>query len=168
MIDLRPYDDRAAFEVFLRLDVHDFIEAETVRGGAATSAGLFADWRAAQSPRLLSIVAWAPRAYGQDVPFAVFGLSHTGQAGVAEAAMLARDHARYRRELVELARLIGARIPAFCREAGIHRIEARSLVGHPRAAGFLSACGFRFEARLPGFGPKGLSAFNQFAFIPIE
>lgn len=163
MIRLRPYDDLAAMAVINRLDPHDQIEAETVRGAPVTALALFADWRAMQAVRLASWVIHT--ATGQ--PFALLGLSHTGQAGVAAAALVARDHRQYRRELAAAARMIRADMPMFAAERGIHRIEARAWVDHPRASVFLALVGFRNEtpADMPGFGRDGSAWFRQFAWI---
>jgi len=40
--------------------------------------------------------------------------------------------------------------------------------GHPTAAGFLTALGFRHEATMPGFGIGGAATFLQFAYLPPE
>ncbi len=163
MIEARPYDDHGAMAVLSRLDPDDLIEAQLARGGAVTHLALFADWRALQGARLVSLVLRATR-QGR-APFAVLALAHTGQAGVAQAALLARSHDKFRRELVCALRQIRSRLPGVCAEAGIHRIEARSWAGHPRAGAFLSACGFVHETDMPGFGAGGADVFRQFAWI---
>lgn len=160
-ITVRPYDDMTALPVFQRLDPMDQIEADLVRGSSSTAVQLWADWRGVQAYRILSFVALTK---GQS-PFAVFGLSHTGQAGVAAAALLARDHLRYRRELVQLVRLIRAHLAEECAARGIHRIEARAWADHPRAAGLLRALGFAHECDMPGFGLTGQVTYRQFAWL---
>lgn len=160
MIQLRPYEDQAAHAVLSRLDLNDQIEAELMRGAACTGLALFADWRAVQAARIISHVA---HAHGQ--PFAVFALAHTGQAGVAQAALLARDHARWRAPLARLAVMIRHGMPEFSARHGIHRIEARSWAGHPTAAQLLAGLGFRHECDMPGFGLTGQVVFSQFAWI---
>ena len=147
--------------VFNRLDVHDHIEAELVRGVTYTALGLFADWRTAQAQGPVSLVATTGPA---DRPFAVLALGHTGQAGVAQAALLAADHDRHRRALARLAIEIRRKMPAFAIETGINRIEARCWGGHPTASRLLTAMGFAHEADLPGYGRDGTHLFRQFAW----
>lgn len=160
MISARPYDDMAAFAVLRDLDAFDQLEAEAVRGARATHLAIFAEWRGMEPHRVASWVVQT----AAGTPFAVVALANTGQAGVAGAAMLARDHARYRRELVQLARAIRTRMPSFAAQAGIHRIEARAWADHPRASQFLTMVGFRHEADMPGFGCDGHEMFRQFAW----
>ncbi len=167
MIELRPYDDHAAFRVFSVLDPSDHREAELVRGAPATHLALFADWRGVEGARLLSLVA-ATGWNGSGEPFAVIGLGHTGQGGVAQAAMLARNHTRFRLQLAQLGLMIRRRMPDFCAGTGIRRIEARSWSDHPTAGAFLTACGFSLECAMPGFGPHGTTTFNQFAWTASE
>lgn len=161
MIELRPFDDFASFEVIRNLDPFDQLEAEATRGAASTHLAIWADWRSIEGARLAS---WIVHREGTGLPVAVIALAHTGQSGVAQAAMLARDHRRFRRELVAVARNIRERMPDFCTQWGIHRIEARCWAGHPRAAAFLQLTGFQWEADLPGFGPQGAETFRQFAW----
>ncbi len=164
MIQTRPYDELAAVAVFRGLDPHDLLEAQIVRGVAATHLALFSDWHAMQAHAVLSIVVLTGPVRGA-VPFGVLMLGNTGQAGVAQAAFLARDHFRFRRELVQAARAIRAEMPRFCRARGINRIEARAWAGHPRAHRFLGAIGFEAEAIMHGFGAQGAEAFIQFAWV---
>jgi hypothetical protein len=167
MIEVRPYDDLTAMAVLQRLDAHDHMEAELVRGAPASHLALFADWRAMQAFRLASFVAITGPDRGAR-PFAVFALAHTGQAGVASAALLARDHAAFRRPLAEMALRIRTELPATCAASGIRRIEARSWAGHPTAAGLLTALGFEHETDMPGFGLSGTITFRQFAWLAPE
>ena len=162
MIRVHPFEDLAAMAVFSRLDVHDHIEAELVRGAPSTALGLFADWRTAQAQGPLSLIATTGPA-GR--PFAVLALVNSGQAGVAEGALLAADHSRYRMAMARLAVAIRQRLPAFCTETGIRRIEARCWAGHPTASRLLSGIGFRHETDLPGFGRDGVQTFRQFAWV---
>ncbi|PWE50075.1 hypothetical protein DEM26_08985 [Thioclava sp. NG1] len=161
MIQVRPYEDFAAHAVLSRLDPMDQLEAEVVRGGHEPPLAIFADWRAANAARLISTVLLTD----VGTPFAVLGLSHTGQAGVAQAALLARDHTKFRRPLAEAALRIRKEMPVFAEEFGVHRIETRSWVQHPSGARLLVACGFHLEATMPGFGPLGDHAFHQFAWV---
>jgi len=163
MIDLRPYSDQAAMAILSRLDPHDVLEAEAVRGAAVSHLSLFADWRAMQGARLASWAIYTVPPAGAQ-PFALLALAHTGQLGVAAAALLARDHHRFRRELVAVARAIRERLPAYAAELGIHRIEARAWARHPRASTFLHLVGFSHEADMPGFGRDGHETFRQFAW----
>jgi hypothetical protein len=158
-VTLHPYEDYAALAVFNHLDPHDHMEAEAVRGAAATPLALFADWRAVQAHGPLSIIAKA----GQR-PFAVIALGNTGQAGVADAAMLACSHARFAIPLARLAVTIRTRLPSYAAETGIRRIEARSWQSHPTAARLLLAMGFRHDCDMPGFGGSGHVTFRQFAW----
>lgn len=161
MIRVHPFEDLAAMAVFSRLDVHDHIEAELVRGVPYTALGLFAEWRMAQAQGPVSLVATSG-ANGR--PFAVFALVNSGHAGVAEGALLAADHMRHRMAMARLAVAIRQRLPAFCLETGIHRIEARCWAGHPTASRLLSGIGFRHESDLPGYGREGNQTFRQFAW----
>lgn len=164
MIHPRAYDELGAMAVFKALDPHDLMEAQIMRGRAVTHLALFADWQAIQPHAVLSLLLVTSPARGAK-PFGLLMLGNTGQAGVAQAAFLARDHGRFRRELVQAARAIRADMPAFCRERGIHRIEARAWAGHPRASHFLQAIGFQAEAVMPGFGASGAETFIQFAWF---
>lgn len=163
-ITTRPYDDLAAMAVFRNLDVHDHLEAELVRGASTTHLGLFGDWRAMQPHHVLSLVAITAPNRGA-TPFAVLCLANTGQAGVAQAALLARNHALFRTPLRELVRAMARHLPIEARTRGIHRIEARCWAGHPTASRLLSALGFVPEADLYGFGADGRAVFRQFAWI---
>jgi RimJ/RimL family protein N-acetyltransferase len=78
--------------------------------------------------------------------------------------MLACNHVKYRRALISAAIRIKREMPAFCAEAGIHRVEARCWHGHPTAAKFLKAVGFDFETNMRGFGGQGTASFDQFAW----
>jgi hypothetical protein len=164
MIEARPYEDLAAMSVLQWLDPNDWIEAELTRGAPTTALALFADWRSMQPIRLASYVAVTAPNRGS-TSFALFALANTGQAGVAQAALLARDHARYRRPLAELALTIRNALPEFCADRGIHRIEARAWVDHPTASRFLTALGFVAECDMPGFGRTGQVTFRQFAWL---
>lgn len=160
MITARPWEDLAAVAVFRQLDAADHREAELVRGAPVHALGLFADWRAVAGHRLLDLVLHT----GAGTPFAVLGLAHTGQGGVASAALLARHHARYARPLAQAVVLIRARLPSWCAEQGVQRIEARSWSGHPTAGRLLRAIGFAAEADMPGFGGDGSVIFTQWAW----
>lgn len=164
MIELHPYSDHAAMQVLASLDPMDHIEAEMVRGASASHLALFADWRAMEGMRVVSLVLCETRSQGA-VPFAVLALSNTGQAGVAQAAFLSRSHMRFRRSLLAAGQRIRQEMPAFCAKHDIHRIEARSWADHPHAGRFLTFCGFHLEVKMPGFGASGAVAFNQFAWI---
>ncbi|MEO1024035.1 MAG: hypothetical protein AAFX07_00595 [Pseudomonadota bacterium] len=167
MIELRPYSDLDAWSVFRFLDGNDFAEAEAVRGSAASNIGLFADWRQVEGARLTSSVVAGKRPSGYE-PFAVVAMCHSGQAGVAQAAMLAKDHRKWRRELVELGSLMRRRLVPICEEFGVHRIEARCWNRHPTASRFLEFIGFQFETDMPGFGGSGQVVFQQYAFLPTK
>lgn len=161
MIRVRPFEDMAAMAVFRQIDIHDHMEAELVRGVSYTTLGLFAEWRMAQAQGPLSLIAGCGPA---ERPFALFCLGNTGQAGVAQGALLAAHHDRHRIPLARLALAIRDKMPAFAAETGIHRIEARCWAGHPTAARLLAGMGFAHEADLPGFGPGGAHTFRQFAW----
>jgi hypothetical protein len=169
LITLRPYDDATARQVLGRLDLCDQLEAEFVRGRRIEDPlSLWADWRAMVPAHLLSLVALDRRRDGQgfiDVPFAVVALANTGQAGVAQAALLARDHAAFGVALARLAVMIRRGLPDFAAQHGIHRIEARSWGDHPTAGRLLRQIGFAREAVMPGFGVSGSVAFHQWAWI---
>jgi len=162
MVQALPYDDHAAMRVLKDLDASDLVEIGLMRGAQPNHLALFADWRQMQTMAALSYVLALDASAG-GIPFGVLVIGQT-QPGVAQAAMLARDHTKYRRPLIQTARRIRNEIPVFAKEAGLHRIEARSWVDHPRANKFLRLCGFTKEAALPGFGPDGRATFNQFAW----
>lgn len=164
VITVAPYHDDTAWLVLRQLDAADVLEAELMRGTGAQALALFADWRAMQGYRIASHVALTGAAPGR-TPFAVFGLVNTGQAGVAAAALLARDHRRHRRDLAQLARAIRDALPRFAAETGLHRIEARCWADHPTAASLLTALGFHRECDMPGFGLRGDVTFAQFAWL---
>jgi hypothetical protein len=161
MIQVRPYDDRSAMAVLQVLDIADAMEVNLVRGQVTDPLALFADWRTLQTQFLASFIAQTRGG----TPFAVFGLSPTGQAGVACAALLARDHARYRRPLAELALQVRALLPQYCRDTGLRRIEARTWAQHPTASGLLTGLGFCYEMSMRGFGPSGATVFDQYAYL---
>ncbi|WP_422050148.1 hypothetical protein [Shimia sp.] len=163
MIELQPYSDHMAMHVFSSLDPNDHIEAELVRGVSTSHLAIFADWRSLEGARLLSLVITDDSKLR--TPFAVLGLSNTGQAGVAQAALLSRSHARFKPHLRYVAKKIRRELPTFAEQQGVHRIEARSWSDHPTANRFLRCCGFRLETQMPGFGASGAFTFNQFAWI---
>lgn len=161
MISLRQYDDFAAKRVLTTLDPSDLIEAQLVRGGVANHLALFAEWRAMQAGAVVSLVLH-DAALG--VPFAVLALGHTGQAGVGQAALLARLHHAWARQLARAGVMIRRQMPEVCAEAGVRRVECRCWAGHPTASRFLERCGFAHEADMRGFGPDGAETFRQFAW----
>lgn len=163
MMQVAPYDAHDALIVFTHLDPWDAMEAAAVRGAKAPPAQLFAEWHAAQAHAALSLVLkWG------GVPFAVLVLGNTGQAGVAEAAMLARTHRHWRAGLVRAGREVRAGMAEYCQGRGINRIEARCWADHPRAGAFLRLCGFTLEAIMPGFGADGRAVFHQYAWTKGE
>jgi len=163
-IQARPYSDDAARAVLTRLDASDHHEAALVRGQWPDGFQLWADWRAVQGARLDSRVFFTGDHPGA-TPFAVGCLTHTGQAGVAQAAFLARDHARYRREIAGAGAMIRRALPGFARDTGLRRIEARCWRGHPTAPDFLMMLGFDLEAEMRGFGGGGEVEFLQYAWV---
>lgn len=159
-----PFSDLAAFQVFKMLDPMDHMEAELARGCDLTHLALFADWRAAEPVRVLSLVLSERR--GSDKrPFAVLGLNRTSHAGVVEAAFLSRDHRVNRRAIAEAALLIRDGIKAFADQLGLHRIEARCWADHASASRFLVSLGFRHECDMPGYGVDGAVTFRLFAWV---
>lgn len=162
MIELAPFTPDAALQVFRFLDPADLSEARAMRGFFSHYLDIYTDWSVHQRSALLSLVLKTGGKGG--VPFAVLALSNTGQAGVAQAALLARNHTRYRRPLAEAGARIRREMPEFCRKAGVYRIEARCAYEHPSAQKFLGLCGFRKEAVMPGFGTHLRYHFCQFAW----
>lgn len=162
MIRLGPWNDLDGRAVFDRLDPADLTECQLICGTAAGPLSVWADWRAAEPARLVSYVA-----YHGPTPFAVFGLSNSGQAGVAEAALLARDHARWRLPLGRLAVMIRRGLPVYLADMGIHRVEARSWADHPTAPRLLAGLGFAAECRMRGFGLTGGAIFTQYALLAV-
>lgn len=163
MIEARPFEDLAAWSIFQRLDPHDHLEAELIRGAPATPVALFCDWRAALAIHCVSLIAHTDARRGA-TPFAVFALANTGQAGVAQAALLARDHGRFRLPMAALAGRLRVQMPRYAADLGIRRIEARSWADHPTASVFLRRLGFAHECDMPGFGAGGTVTFRQFAW----
>lgn len=161
MIRISDYDDLAAMAIMRDIDPWDRLEAEAVRGEVVTHLSLFGDWRAARAVHAISLVI---RAQPSDTPIALLALANTGQLGVASAALVARNHRRYRRQLAALARVIRRDMPRIAQEAGIFRIEARTWASHPRASKFLHLVGFTHECTMPGFGRGGSETFIQFAW----
>lgn len=167
MIQLRPYDNLSAQAILTRLDPADLAEAALLRGGEVDGLDLFADWRASAAFWIGSRVAVTAPARGSR-PFAVVAVTRASAPGIAHAALLARDHGRFRRELVMLARKLAADMPAWAAHHDLTRIEARSWAGHPRAAALLSAVGFRAECIMPGFGPDGREELIQWAWTRVR
>lgn len=160
MLRVLPYEDLAAKAVIDRLDPADHMECELVRGAASTSLAIWADWRTIQAFRIASFVAVTG-----ETPFAIFGLSQTGQAGVAGAALLARDHHAFRIPLARLAARIRAELPDYIAGRGVNRIEARSWADHPTASRLLFGLGFTAECDMHGFGLTGGVTFRQWAWL---
>lgn len=162
MIQTRAYDDALAEAVFRRLDVNDHIEAEMALASSIAPLALWANWRAVQGICAASFVLLtAPNAGAR--PFAVAQLVATGQGGVVSGAFLARNHAQFQRPIAEAVALIRMKLPAFCQDHGIRRIETRCWAGHPTASRLLEHLGFTLETDMPGFGPNGAHVFRQFA-----
>ncbi|MEX0306040.1 MAG: hypothetical protein AB3N12_01525 [Ruegeria sp.] len=166
MIKAQHYNEHLAMSVLSNLDPHDLIEAQLIRGTYTSHLALFSDWHACQPQAVLSLVLRDETRASQ--PFAVVTLHSTGQAGVAQAALLARNHKRHRRALAVACRQIREDMPDFCMQYGIHRVEARAHAGHPRASQFLTLCGFTHETDMPGFGADGRATFRQFAWTNPE
>ena len=162
-ISVDPYDDHGAMAVLSQLDPVDRVEAAILRGSMPSHLQLFAEWRALQASWVFGHVLRTRALTG--LPFAVLAVGNTGQAGVAQAAFLARDHVRFRREIVAAAVLARDAIGPTCAQLGIRRIEARCWAGHPTAANFLAAIGFQAEADMAGFGGDGRQIVRQFAYV---
>lgn len=161
-LTLVPWNNMTGMSVLKSLDPHDRVEVQLIRGHVADHLDIFSDWRNMQASAVLSLILKSGVAGGR--AFAVLALGDTGQAGVAQAALLARDHKRHARALARAALTIRAAMPEFCTARGIHRVEARSWQDHPTAGRFLRACGFHFETAMPGFGGDGRTVFHQFAW----
>ena len=164
MIVVRPFDSLSAIAVFRQLDTNDQLEAEIVRGAPVAALDLFADWRAASGACWFNHVIQTRAG----ASFAVLALAPTGQHGVAQAALLARNHHRFRRHIAALALRIRREMPVWSAQHGVNRIEARAWADHPSASRFLTAIGFQAECDMPGFGPGGTATFRQFAWMPQE
>lgn len=166
-IEVCPYDDAAAMTVFSHLDPGDLMEMTIQRGEMPNSLALFADWRAQQGQAVASFVLKTKnhRRF-HDRAFAVIALAHSGFYGVAQAALLAREHAKWRGPIARAAVLIRRRLDSFCGETGIRRIEVRSWSGHPTACNLLSSIGFAKEHTALGFGPDGDDSFDLYSYLP--
>lgn len=151
---LVDWDDVLAYRVLEALDINDMVELALWREGDPLPLALWHDWKACVGWRPLTRIAlWG------STPVALLGLQLTGR-GVAQAALLSRDHHVFRRALVRLARRIRSELPDRAAEMGIARIECRSWTGHPTAGRLLTACGFRLEAELAGYP----APFAQYAW----
>lgn len=166
-IDARPYTHDAAIAVLTRLDAADHHEAALVRGRWVDGYQIWGDWHAGQGACLDSRVFYTSPHPGA-LAFAVGCLVHTGQAGVAQAAFLARNHRTFRRPIAAAGAAIRRALPQFARDTGLRRIEARCWAGHPTAPRFLALLGFEIEADMPGFGATGHVRFLQFAWVARE
>lgn len=168
MIEARPYSDQSAMVVLSSLDPFDHLEVEAAQGRQVGHLALFADWRSLQAISLESLVFCTGRAEGAQ-PFGLLAVTMTGQAGVAVASFLARDHRRYRRQIAEAAIMIRGAMHDLAARAGLNRIEVRCWALHPTASSFLELLGFVHEADLCGFGgPDRHHVFRQFAWFPGE
>lgn len=154
-----PWSDERAFAVLRDLDVSDQLEAALFRGDNAEPLALFADWRAANAYRATSLVVLDARRK----PFALLGIMGTGAQGVAQAALLARGHRRWRRHLARLAVSLRREIAGYAAGHGFSRIECRAWSAHPTASRLLDALGFVAECDMPGFS-GGAIVFRQFAW----
>lgn len=160
MIGVAPYDPLAAMAVLRDMDPSDRLEVEAARGLRLSHLDLFAEWHGGQPGLALSHVLKAD----SGTPFALLIVAHSpGFAGVAQAALLARSHWRWRVQLARAAVHIRQEMPGWAKDHGLHRIEARCWADHPTAPRFLAGCGFTQEARMPGFG-RGRADFLQFAW----
>lgn len=159
---LADWDDRAVLEVLQDLDNRDWLELVAAKGRAASAFDLWAEWRQLRGLGAVRVARW------DAVPFAVLGVINAGSLGVGQAALVARDHRRWRRGLVLLARLMRSELVAFAAAQDLWRIECRSWVGHPSAASLLAHLGFRLEAELAGFHPRGQGVFLQWAWTRAD
>lgn len=159
-VTLHPYHLVSAAEVFRDLDPCDQTEADVALGYRIAPDAMAQLWSDLAIHTLYqAVAAWQGQA------FAVFSLSSAGMAGNASAALMARDHRRFRRPLAELALRIRAEMPGFALGLGVNRIEARSWAPHPTAGRLLSALGFAQECDLPGLGADGRHTFRQWAWL---
>jgi len=161
-VALEPFTPEAALHVLQRLDEHDQLEAELARGDPAEPFDMLASWMGLEAQGAAVFVG---REVANDAPFAVLAIVPGATPGLGHAAMLACDHAFWRRALVPLVRQIRDGFPDFAAHMGLHRIEARSWAGHPTAPSLLRAIGFELEAAMIGFGQSGEINFNQWAWV---
>ena len=164
MFELGTFNNSEAMRVFSDLDGSDLTELFLSRGQACDNLELFSEWKAAQAHAVYSFVIKEKR--GKRAPCAVLVLGNTGHAGVAQAALLARPHDKYRRVLGAFAAEARRQMPKVCAELGILRVEARCWRDHPTASRLLTLCGFRQEADLHGFGGRmDTAVFQQFGWV---
>lgn len=163
LANLEPFNPADALSVFSDLDENDMLEAQLTRGDAADPYDLLAGWMALEAQGAVCFIGDIDLPY-EGPPIAVLALAPGSTPGLGHAAMLARDHKKWKRALVPLVRIIRDRLPAVAATMGFHRIEARSWAGHPTAATLLRATGFELEARMTGFGQSGEINFNQWAW----
>lgn len=162
MIRLEPYNDQSAWAVLSQLDMNDLFEAHVECGAPVHPLELFSHWRNLVQASVATFVCVKASAAGS-VPFAVVALARTGAFGEARAALLARDHKRFRPEIARAVRQFRRVLPDICRANEIHRVEARCWADHPTAPDLLVHLRFGFEAELAGFGRSGVVPYLQFA-----
>jgi len=166
-IEIVDYTPQDADRVFKFIDLNDETEALHARGFAARpddfNLQIMLDWHGGQAFRIMSCVGLLKGKSKVSAPFAVFAIGHTGQSGVAQAALLAKHHFGFTRELAELVILIRHALPTIAADHNIHRIEVRSWANHPTAPNLLSALGFEKECTMLGFGATGMDEYHQYA-----
>lgn len=163
LIRVRAYSDKPALEVLENLDLNDATEVVLMRGpDDAGALAMLSDWRMVNKMGAVSFIAFVE---GADVPFAVMSIAPDGMPGCGRAALLAKDHRLWRRELVVLAGMICKQLPVIAASMGLHRIEARTWSNHPTASALLSAVGFSLDADMPGFGVSGELSLRQFSWV---
>jgi len=159
-VTLHAFHQVAAAEVFRDLDPWDQAESEVALGQKIPPERMAELWGDMGDMTLYqAVAAWQGQA------FAIFSLSFAGMVGNASAALMARDHRRFRRPLAQLALRIRAELPGCAYDLGITRIEARSWAPHPTAGGLLAALDFHHECDVAGLGPDGRSIFRQWAWL---
>lgn len=161
-LTLSHWSDEAAFQVLEHLDTRDALEVLALKGRAVGAWDLHAEWRALSAAGQVRIARW------DGEPFAVVGVVNSGAVGVAQAALLAGDHRFWRWPLAVLGVHLGRVLPDFAREHALYRIEARAWAGHPGGGRLLAHAGFRLEAALGGYHPRGCGVFNLWAWTRTE
>ena len=95
---------------------------------------------------------WSYTAWLKGEPVCAFGFAMTGLPWIMSAWAFGTE--RMRRVIPAVTRHEATMLPLFA-EAGIHRIEVRSLEGHDLAHGWLASLGAKRECDLPQYGRNG-------------
>ncbi len=163
LVTIEPFNPALARCVLSDLDENDRLEAQLMRGDMAGGYDLLTDWMMIQRQGAACFIGYCDDP--EPSPIAVLAIVPDTVPGLGHVAMLARDHRRWKRQLVSLVRQIRRRLPVQAQHMGLHRLEARSWVGHPTAPTLLRAIGFTPDATMTGFGFSGEIRLRQWSWL---